>query len=148
MTERIENVIDIRSRKPILEITTEDIFREVTEGILEDWYYSESHNNLNEYVKQFLPHNVKIEGADYTNDLNVISLVEHTLGMTVSVFHPGASKLNPNGWLVNFHEGTEIFTTYVMENNDSEHATESYARCLNLVLYLAFQQAKAHYNIS
>lgn len=148
MTEGIENVIDIRSRKPIQEVTSADIFHEVTDAILEDWYYYESTHALNQFIKTCLPERVRLEGADYRNDLNIISRVEEELGMTVSVFHPGASRLNPDGWIVNFHEGVEIFTTYVLENFEEEKASESYARSLNLVLYVAFQKAKEHYNLS
>lgn len=148
MTEGTENVIDIRSRKPIQEVTTADIFKEVTELVLEDWYYHESVHALNQFIKACLPEKFRLEGADYRNDLNVISRIEQELGMVVSIFYPGATKINPDGWLVNFHEAPEIFTTYVMENFVAEKASETYARSLNLVLYVAFQQAKQHYNIS
>ena len=145
MTEGTDNVIDIRSRKPVSELSNMDIFRDVNAYVVDEWYYHESEHSLNKFITSKLPEHVKVFNADYRNDLNVISRIEFELGMVVAFFHPGCTKMNPEEWLINFHDDDEIFSTLIATDLFGEDPTESYVRTLNIIIYLSYQDAKRNY---
>lgn len=114
--------------------TNNEVFQDVFDEVIGEWQVYATRNRLNEFIHSKLPAKARMEsGADYLNDLNVISAVEQKLEMRVVMLYPGATLSNPYGWLVSFHVGKNVYST------SPDMASESSARALAVLLFLKFQ---------
>lgn len=116
-----------------IKLSNSQIFADVFEDIIDEWRKSAERNRLNEYVASKVPPSCQEAGADYLNDLNILSRIERRLKMQVATFSPGALSFNANGWISGFTLGSETFTT------PTEMWSEATSRALLIVLYIRFK---------
>ena len=61
-----------------------EIFQEVHEDVIGEWQRYAVKNRLNEFILSKLPGNKRAHAlADYVSDLNVLSIVEQKLGLSM-----------------------------------------------------------------
>jgi len=106
------------------------IIAEAAEYLLGEWEKMARHNRLNDYFKCALP--LIIDSAskvNYMSDLTEVSMLELKLDMFPMMFSPGTRDRKQLGWVVSFKLGAHTIDT-------PELASEAYARCFGLLLYL------------
>lgn len=136
------NVIDFRTGIAIDKLSDDVLWKITAENVIEDWYNSEEQGELINFVNSFLPPEFVTDEEILFNDLNYIVNIENTLGMDISIVHPGALNSVPNdSWSISFFSG-KPFATHLREIDESYPIDECYVRLVNIILYLAFQRAK------
>lgn len=121
--------------KPTALKTSGEIFISLYYEIIYMWQDNAIKNSLNKFIRSRLPPHVRgPHETDYVNDLNAQSTIETKLNMQVGIFHPGCTAANPNSWMVGFYKNKQMFTV------PAEMISESYARALNIVMFVEFEK--------
>lgn len=116
-------------KKPV---TMEELAGKATEFLLTDWEKMARNNRLNDYFSASLPHSTD-QNKNYMGDLNEIASLELNLNVFPMIFFPGTSDRKQLGWVVQFLLGSHRIST-------PELATEAYARCFSILLYLKLKR--------
>lgn len=104
------------------------------EFLLTDWEKMARNNRLNDYFKSSLPNLVDQNArVNYMGDLNEVAALELNLELFPMVFFPGTTDRKQLGWVVQFFLGKERIST-------PELASEAYARCFAILLYLKLKR--------
>jgi len=133
------NVIDFTAKRlgkvaPPKQVTWEELHSHATEFLLGDWEKMARNNRLNDYFKQSLPNLIDpASKSNYMADLNEVAALEMNLEFFPRMFSPGTQHKGQLGWLVQFHLGEGLFGT-------PELASEPYARCFAILLYLKLKR--------
>lgn len=108
-----------------------EIFEDVYSDIIDDWQSHAARNALNEFVRKKIPAHARgLEQSDFVGDLNVLAIAETKLGMRVAMLNPEVHCTD--GWMVSFHLEDQMFAAPPIM------ASETYARALNIILYVEF----------
>jgi hypothetical protein len=102
--------------------------------LLADWEKMAKNNRLNDYFKSTVPNlRYTSEKTNFMADLNAISVLELSIDLFPIIFFPGTSTSKQLGWMVQFIIGNERIAT-------PELASEAYARCFGILLYLKLKR--------
>jgi hypothetical protein len=108
-----------------------EIFEDVYTDTIDDWQSHAARNALNEFIRKKIPvHARGTDSVDFVGDLNVLAIAESKLGMRVAMLNPEVN--DTGGWMVSFHLGKEMFAAPPIM------ASETYARALNILLFVEF----------
>lgn len=113
------------------EVSTLTIFKDALYDVLYDWQTAVETDQLCKLMNSLLPRSVP--KFRLVHNLNAIAKVEQALDMSVVIYYPTISDLNPTGWIAGFKHGGKLWYT-------PEMATETYARLLNILLFLRTQE--------
>lgn len=135
MTAKVYNFSAVKRQTPKPPATTpqtsQEIFEDVYSDIIDNWQSHAARNALNEFIRKKIPvHARGLESSDFVGDLNVLAIAETKLGMRVAMLNPEVHSTN--GWMVSFHLGNEMFAAPPIM------ASETYARALNILLYVEY----------
>jgi hypothetical protein len=108
-----------------------EIFRDVLDDVLGKWQEKATKNELESYLASVIQSKKKIKSI---HDLNALSKIERDLEIKVAIFYPGCTSSTQLGWMAAFHVGKETYCT------PSDMASESYARTINIILYVTFEK--------
>lgn len=131
----MSNVIDFtarRLRETAKPVTMEDLMGKAIEFLLSDWEKMARNNRLNDYFRTSLPSLVD-DKSNYMSDLNAIATIELNIDLFPMVFFPGTIERKQLGWIVQFFIGKERIST-------PELASEAYARCFSILLFLKLKR--------
>lgn len=112
--------------KPISELV-----EEITSDLLTDWEKMVKKNRLNEFFKTTLS---KDNDLNYLSDLNALSKIEQSIGLSSQIYAPGTILAKHLGWIVHFFIGAERVST-------PELGFETYARAFSILLYMKLKVA-------
>lgn len=133
----MSNVIDFtahRLKEKRKATTIVELSAKATDFLLGDWEKMARNNRLNDYFRNSLTHAIDPNSkVNYMSDLNEVAALELNLDLYPMVFFPGTLQPKQIGWLVQFHLGKEKIST-------PELATEAYARCFAILLYLKLKR--------
>lgn len=111
-------------------ITMPTIVADATDFLLGEWEKMARHNRLNDYFKRSLPllieHGSKI---NFMSDITEVAKLELNLDLFPIMYSPGTKVSKQMGWIVSFKLGEHVIET-------PELASEAYARCFGLLLFL------------
>lgn len=108
-----------------------EIFEDVFADVIDEWQSHAARNALNEFIRKKIPvHARGLDEVDFVGDLNVLAIAESKLGMRVAMLNPEVNSTS--GWMVSFHLDNEMFAA------PPNMASETYARALNILLYVEF----------
>lgn len=125
----------LQKTQPAKIITIDDLKREAVDFLLADWEKMARNNRLNDYFKSSLPNSIdSVCKVNYMADLNGIAALELNLELFPAMFGPGATRKEQLGWMVQFKIGDQYVCT-------PELASEAYARCFGILLYLRVKHA-------
>ena len=130
------NVIDFTARrlkeqpKPV---TMEELMANAVDLLLIDWEKMARNNRLNDYFKKSVPQVDKDTKTNYMSDLNEIAALELNIELFPMVFFPGTVDRKQLGWIVQFFLGKTRIST-------PELASETYARCFAILMYLKMKR--------
>jgi hypothetical protein len=128
-------VVDFTARRlakqqPLKQITWDQVRAEAIDFLLGDWEKMARNNRLNDYFKRSLSstidHGSKV---NYMSDLNEIATLELNMELYPMIYFPGTISGQQHGWVVKFKLEKETVST-------PELASEAYARCFAILLYL------------
>ena len=131
------DIIDFNARRlqqiggaPAKTVTLQDVAFDAVDFLLGDWEKFARKNRLNDYFKQYFPNFIDADSqVNYMRDLTEVAALEAKIGMASIVFFPGTLEPIQIGWVVRFKLADQEITTPDM-------ASECYARCFALLLYL------------
>lgn len=137
MAEVIE--VDFANRRNKLNekssVSFETIVAESTDFLLGDWERMARNNRLNDYFKQSLPNFIGSDSiVNYMSDLTSVSKLELNFDLYPVVFFPLTLSPDQLGWSVRFKIGSFDACTPPL-------ATECYARCFAILLYLKIKHS-------
>lgn len=114
----------------ILQLTVDAV-----DFLLGDWEKMARSNRLNDYFKSALPSLIDKETrVNFMSDLTAVSNLELNLDLFPMIFFPGTTREEQIGWVVQFKVGNDMICT-------PEMASECYARCFGILLYLRVKRA-------
>lgn len=114
----------------ILQLTVDAV-----DFLLGDWEKMARSNRLNDYFKSSLPSLIDQETrVNFMSDLNEIAKLELKLDLFPMIFFPGTTRQEQLGWVVQFKVDDDTICT-------PEMASECYARCFGVLLYLKVKRA-------
>lgn len=105
-------------------------FNLFVEGLISQWKYEESKNNINRFISDKL----QIEQQDFTNDLNLVANLEQETNLTICVISPTYTEQNLNGWVASFACGENNYSSIELES-------EAKARLFCVLMYHALMNA-------
>lgn len=129
-------VVDFTARRlkeQLKPVTMEILMAKAVEFLLGDWEKMARNNRLNDYFRQSVPQIDNLTKTNYMSDLNEIAVLELNLELFPMVFFPGTIERKQLGWIVQFFLGKERIST-------PELASEAYARCFAILLYLKLKR--------
>lgn len=133
----MSNVIDFtahRLREKKKATTIVELAAKATDFLLSDWEKMARNNRLNDYFRNSLTHSIDPNSkVNFMSDLNEIAALELNLDLYPMVFFPGTMQPKQIGWVVCFLLGKEKIAT-------PDLATEAYARCFAILLYLKLKR--------
>jgi len=116
-------------------VTISELSAQATQFLLGDWEKMARANRLNDYFRQSMPSSVdQFSKINYMNDLNEIAKLELNLDLRPMIFFPGTTHRTQIGWVVQF----KLANTTVLT---PELASEAYARCFSILLFLRVKRA-------
>lgn len=108
----------------------QDVAFDAVDFLLGDWEKFAKKNRLNDYFKQYFPNFIDADSkVNYMRDLTELATLEGKIGPPIMVFFPGTIEPVQIGWVVRFKIADHEVSTPDM-------ASECYARCFALLLYL------------
>jgi hypothetical protein len=125
-------VVDFTARrlkeKP-KQVTIEELHVRALEYLLADWEKMARNNRLNDYFRQSVPQVDSSTKTNYMSDLNEIAALELNIELFPVIYFPGTNDMKQLGWQVHFFLAKTRLAT-------PELASEAYARCFAILLYL------------
>lgn len=125
-------VVDFTARrlkeKP-KKVTIEELHVRAIEYLLGDWEKMARNNRLNDYFRQSVPQIDSSTKINYMGDLNEIAALELNIEHFPVIYFPGTNDRKQLGWQVHFFIGKTRLAT-------PELASEAYARCFGILLFL------------
>lgn len=109
-------------------LTNRELFENVYGEIIDAWQRAAAKNKLNEFIRNNIPPRARgADNANYVGDLNALADAELKLNMQVSIL-----RQDEPTWLVGFTIDKEIYSAPPIMGY------ESYARALNILLFVEF----------
>lgn len=114
--------------------TMETLMVKAIEFLLTDWEKMARNNRLNDYFRSSLPNLIdQTARVNFMSDLNEVAALELNLELFPMIFFPGTTDRKQLGWVVQFFLGKERIST-------PELASEAYARCFAILLYIKLKR--------
>ncbi len=114
--------------------TMEELMVKAIEFLLQDWEKMARNNRLNDYFRASMPNLIdQSTKTNFMSDLNEVAGLELNLELFPMIFFPGTTDRKQLGWVVQFFLGKERIST-------PELASEAYARCFAILLYLKLKR--------
>jgi hypothetical protein len=110
-------------------VTIEELHTRALEYLLADWEKMARNNRLNDYFRQAVPQVDSSTKTNYMSDLNEIAALELNIELFPVIYFPGTNERKQLGWQVHFFIAKTRLAT-------PELASEAYARCFAILLYL------------
>lgn len=123
-----------KTKVPKVIIKTEnDEFAMFSEGLVSQWRFQESQNNINRFIADKL----QIEQQDFVHDRNAVASLEEDSNITVCISSPTYSDKNADGWIASFAFGDQTYSSIELES-------ETKARLFCVLLYHALMEAASN----
>lgn len=135
----MSNVIDFTARrlakqKPPKTQTVNSLYQAALDFLLGDWQKMAKTNRLNDYFKRSISSTVDLGcKVNYMSGLNDVATLEMNHQLFPIIYFPGTLKREQLGWIVSFKIGDTAVMT-------PELATEAYARCFAIMLFLKLKR--------
>lgn len=130
-------IVDFTARRlkiPVKVVTMAGLLDDATHLLLADWEKMAKINRLNDYFRNTVPNLRHIsEKTNFMADLNEVAQLELNIELYPMIFFPGTTDRKQHGWVVQFFLGAEKIST-------PELASEAYARCFAILLYLKMKR--------
>ena len=127
---------DHRRRAPEEKPTVDQLARQCSEEIAQNWERFARNNRLNDFFVQSVPAWTE-SSIDYISDLNALANIEKKINLWPCI----SASPRQVGWVAAFHLNNVVVVTPPM-------FTETYARCFNILLFLKLGREMTQAGIS